>query len=389
MASAASPLRVALDLTPLCNPIQGGVARYAHQLACGMSDLIAERGGRLDVLCRRSRWRSRSMLPRVPGTRLRWIEKSWWPLVKGVDLVHGTDVRVPNWKGITQVATLHDLFAHVSPDFSDEGFRARRIAVYQDVLQRCTRVITVSRRTKADLLRFTDFPEDCVDVVYEGVEPQFQPASERAIGEVQLQLGVKRPYLLYVGELSARKNLVRLIQAYAAGGFHKTHQLVLAGKASFKSEIVLEEIRRHRLQEKILLPGFVEDRHLPALYTGADAFCFPTLYEGFGLPVLEAMACGTAVVGGSVGAVPEISDGHADLANPLDVDGIAFAISRSLDRSREQLAAAKRHAAGFTWERTARETLEVYQRAVRHPLQLARPARTVEEPAKRAQNLGG
>ena len=374
-------MRVALDLTPLCNPIQGGVARYAHQLALGMSKLMGEQGGRVDVLCRRSRWKSRSMLPKVPGTRLRWIEKSWWPLVKGVDLVHGTDVRVPNWKGITQVATLHDLFAHVSPDFSDEGFRARRIAVYQDVLKRCTRVITVSQRTKSDLLRFTDYPEDRIDVIYEGVEPQFQPATERAIGEVQLQLGVKRPYLLYVGELSARKNLVRLVQAYAAGGFHKTHQLVLAGKASFKSEIVFEEIRRHGLEEKILLPGFVEDRHLPALYTGADVFCFPTLYEGFGLPVLESMACGTPVVGGSVGAVPEVSGGLAELANPLDVDGIAFAISRALDHSADQKAKAKSYAAGFTWERTAEETLATYKRAVRHPLQLSVPSEASQGPA--------
>jgi len=125
------------------------------------------------------------------------------------------------------------------------------------------------------------------------------------------------------------------------------------------------------LQDTVLLPGFIDEHHLPALYSGADVFCFPTLYEGFGLPVLESMACGTAVVGGSVGAVPEIAAGFADLANPLDVDGIAFAISRALDRTPEQLKQARAHAAQFTWKRAAQETLEVYKRALRHPLKLA------------------
>ncbi|MEZ6018934.1 MAG: glycosyltransferase family 1 protein [Planctomycetota bacterium] len=310
------------------------------------------------------------MLPEIPGTRLRWIEKSWWPLVKGVDLVHGTDVRVPNWKGVAQVATLHDLFAHVSPDFADEEFRAHRVALYKDIQNRAARIIAVSKRTKSDLCRYTDFPEDRVDVVHEGIEARFQPATEKAIGEAQLRLGVKRPYLLYVGELSARKNLVRLVQAYSVGGFAKTHQLVLAGKASFKSESIQEEVRRLKLTDKVLWTGFVDDEYLPALYSGADAFCFPTLYEGFGLPVLESMACGTAVVGGNVGAVPEISAGHADLANPLDVDDIAFAISRALDRNADQLRAARAHAGTFTWDRCAEETLAVYRRALGGPQHL-------------------
>ncbi|HRV82729.1 MAG TPA: glycosyltransferase family 1 protein, partial [Planctomycetota bacterium] len=295
MASADKPLRVAVDLTPLCNPIQGGVARYAHQLALAMAELVNGQGGRMDVLCRRSRYRRRDMLPRIPGTRLRWIEKSWWPLIKGVDVVHGTDVRVPNWKQVAQVATLHDLFAHVGPDFSDEGFRTRRIAVYDDVGKRCGRIIAVSERTKADLCRYTDFPEERIDVVYEGIEARFKPATEVAIHEAQLQLGVKRPYMLYLGELSARKNLVRLAQAYKAGGFHKTHQLVLAGKPSYRSESIMAEVSRLRIEDKVLWTGFVDDKHLPALYSGADVFCFPTLYEGFGLPVLESMACGTPV----------------------------------------------------------------------------------------------
>ncbi len=385
MASQAKPLRVALDLTPLCNPILGGVARYTHQLARAMGELIQEQGGQMQVLCRRSRYKRRKMLPTIPGAKLRWIEKSWWPLIKGVDVVHGTDVRVPNWKGVAQVATLHDLFAHVSPDFSDEGFRARRIAAYQDVQNRCGRIIAVSERTKADIRRYTDFPEDRIDVVYEGVEERFGPATELAISEAQLQLGVKRPYMLYVGELSARKNLVRLVQAYHAGGFHKTHQLVLAGSPSFRSATIEEEVRRLRLEEKILWTGFVEDRHLPALYSGADVFCFPTLYEGFGIPVLESMACGTAVVGGSVGAVPEISGGFADLANPLDVDGIAFAISKALDRTPEQLAQAQEHAGTFRWSRAAEQTLESYRRAMRHPLSLAE-CQAQEREAKRKIN---
>ena len=371
MASQAKNLRVALDLTPLCNPILGGVARYTHQLALAMGKLVQEEGGQMQVLCRRSRFKRRKYLPKIPGARLRWIEKSWWPLYKGVDVVHGTDVRVPNWKGVAQVSTLHDLFAHVSPDFSDEGFRARRIAAYKDVQTRCGRIIAVSERTKADILRYTEFPEDRIDVVYEGVEERFQPATELAISEAQLQLGVKRPYMLYVGELSARKNLVRLIQAYKAGGFHKTHQFVLAGSPSFKSQTIEEEVRRLKLEDKVLWTGFVEDRHLPALYSGADVFCFPTLYEGFGIPVLESMACGTAVVGGSVGAVPEISGGFADLANPLDVDDIAFSISKALDRTTEQLTQARAHASTFRWSRTAEQTLESYRRAMRHPLGLA------------------
>jgi glycosyltransferase involved in cell wall biosynthesis len=202
-----------------------------------------------------------------------------------------------------------------------------------------------------------------------GVSKLFQPlAAELVESIVRDRFNIRKPYVLYVGSLTERKNLVRLLRAFA-----KIHHrcpeylLVLAGPRSWKQSPIESTVKELNLWEHVQLTGPVTDHELPALYNGASLFAFPSLYEGFGLPVLEAMACGAPVVTSNTSSLPEVAGDAAILVDPLNVEQIAEAMWLVL--SQPALAAALREkglarAAQFTWERTARETVAVYSRAL-------------------------
>ena len=356
-------MRVALEATAACTRARGGIARYALELARALMRELATRGGRLDLLTRLSRWRKHGLRPAVEGARRRWLQEPFWPPAGGYDVVHGTDARVPYWRGVPRVATLHDVFSLVSEGLAEPRFRAMKRARYAELTERCDRIIAVSESTKADFLRFFDYPPERIDVVHLGVEPRFRPVSQEARTGVRARYGLDDPYLLFIGELSPRKNLQRLVEAFGRSGLAQDLQLVLAGNRTYGTEEIEAAIDASGFAQRVLRPGYVADEDLPALYGEARAFCFPSLYEGFGLPILEAMACGTPVVASDRGAAPEVAAGHAVLADPEDTDAIAAALREAVEPSPGLREAARAHAGRFTWERTAQQTLAVYRRA--------------------------
>jgi glycosyltransferase involved in cell wall biosynthesis len=227
-------------------------------------------------------------------------------------------------------------------------------------------VIADSEATKRDLVSRLGIAGDRIRVVYLGVGPEFHPVSDG--DEARMRLRLPQRYLIYVGRLEPRKNVKRLIQAYALARRQGVDiPLVLAGQPSWLYRDVLELPRKLGIEEHVLVTGFVPYEDLPAVYSLAVAVLFAPLYEGFGLPVLEAMACGTPVVTSNVSSPPEIAGHAALLVDPLDVEELAAAIVRVADERelRERLAAAgPRRASAFSWARTARETVAVYEEAV-------------------------
>ena len=181
---------------------------------------------------------------------------------------------------------------------------------------------------------------------------------------MRTRLGLETDYLLYVGDLTPRKNLVRLVRAYTRSKASADFELAIVGAREFRAAEIEREIASSPCHARIHRLGYVDSDDLHLLYAGAAAFLFPTLYEGFGLPVLEAFASGTPVLSSNISSIPEVAGGHAVLVDAEDEVAIAEGIDQVLDCSPERLEAARRHAARFTWERCARRTYAVYKELI-------------------------
>ena len=268
------------------------------------------------------------------------------------------------------VATVHDLGYHYFP----EAHTPRQLAYLRWSTRyngrTARRIIADSQATKNDLIRFDGLEPDKIDVVYPGIDPALRPLTDREqITAVLQKYGITPPYLLFLSTLQPRKNLVRLIHAYAAAG--APHQLVLAGKKGWLAEPILAEIDQQLAANpqspKILTPGFIDDDDKAALLSGATALLYPSLYEGFGFPVLEAQACGAPVLCANSSSLPEVAGEAALLVNPEDTEAIAAAIKRLVNDPllRHELAlAGLENVKRFTWQETAVQVLQVLEEAL-------------------------
>ncbi len=227
------------------------------------------------------------------------------------------------------------------------------------------RVIAISHATKRDLVERYGIASEKVQVIHHGLNPNFRPVEDpRLIAAVRerYHLG-EHPYALYVGTIQPRKNLVRLIDAFAqaTNELGPPHPLlVIAGKRGWLSRDIEQRAAALGIGDRVQFTGYVADADLPALLSGALAFVFPSLYEGFGMPVLEAMACGTPVLTSAISALPEVAGDAALLVDPRDEHAIASALARLLsdaDLRADLRARGLARTACFTWERCARETL--------------------------------
>ncbi|MBZ0269341.1 glycosyltransferase family 4 protein, partial [bacterium] len=231
------------------------------------------------------------------------------------------------------------------------------------------RVVTDSEHVRADLVRRLRVPEDKLTCVPLGVSDEFRPSSAGDVAKVREAFGLPRPYVLFVGNLEPRKNLPGLLRAFRAVRSRAPEplDLVVCGKIAWKSGSLLKELNAGDLAGSVHLTGYVRSADLPALYTGASVFAFPSFWEGFGFPVLEAMACGTPVVTSNVSSLPGVAGDAALLVDPRDPEEIADAIALLLtDEATRNELVRKGHerVQGFQWSRTARGTLEAYRHAV-------------------------
>ncbi|MFZ2488504.1 MAG: glycosyltransferase family 1 protein [Anaerolineae bacterium] len=268
------------------------------------------------------------------------------------------------------VVTVHDLGYHLFPAAHKPLDRTYLNYSTRFNAHSAAHVLADSQATRDDLVRFTGVAAAKVTVVYLGRDETLHPVPDTASRAAALQrLGVAvpgqpvPPYILYVGTLQPRKNLLRLLDAFAlVRSQHPELRLVLAGKLGWLSEPIVQ--RAAALGNAVLFPGFIPDADLPALLTGALAFAFPSLYEGFGFPVLEAQACGTPVLAANTSSLPEVAGDAALLVDPLDTEAIAAGLLRLVDDAglRGQLRAAGfANLARFSWRRCAEQTLAVLE----------------------------
>lgn len=272
------------------------------------------------------------------------------------------------------IITVHDLITlayHEQPELT--GYMTPYEKWFEHLtrrgLEKATFLIAISLQTRHDIMRFLNYPSERIGVIYQGIDQAiFQPREVPDAFYQQYNLKKKARYLLYVGSDAPRKNLRRLIEAFALVSAHNPDlKLLKVGGASFvaQREQLQALIQRCGLEGKVLFFEQVPEQALPSFYNVADLFVFPSLYEGFGLPPLEAMACGTPVVTSNQSSLPEVVGDAAIQVAPYDVQAIADGMMRVL--SDKALAASLRQkglvrANFFSWERTARETLAVYER---------------------------
>jgi glycosyltransferase involved in cell wall biosynthesis len=232
--------------------------------------------------------------------------------------------------------------------------------------QQAEKVITISECSRQDLITYLGLAPEKIAIVYPAIGSQFKPQVDEAERQAVLaKYTIKPPYLLYVGGINARKNIARLFEAFAAiKPRYPDLTLVIGGKRQWQTKEIYETFHRLSLEEHVHFTGYVDDVDLPALYSAAHAFLFPSLYEGFGLPPLEAMACGTPVITSNMSSLPEVVGDAALLVDPYNVRSMVSALYQVLENPR--LAAhlrdrGIRQAAQFTWKAAARETWQVYQ----------------------------
>jgi glycosyltransferase involved in cell wall biosynthesis len=338
-----------------------GVARYALNLVCALAELDTDDEF---VLCYRLSRFSRRKFRIPPPTdrhRVKWIQGPLHP--RSVDLVHTTDARFHDWGKIPCVTTVHDVFSLESEDFARKKFREARARQYAAIARGAARIVCVSDYTRDTFWRHYPVDEDRFAVIPEGVEDRFRPEATAGGKAIRREFGINGPYILFVGELSIRKNILNLLDAYA-GLPEDGPLLVLAGRERPHQLDVTQEVKMRGLAKRVVLTGYFPDRGLPALYAGAEQLVFPSLLEGFGLPALEAMACGTPVVCSDRGALREVSGGHRVSVDPEDPESIRWGMLRLLldpNMAESYRGRGLKWANLFRWKAVAEKTMAVYR----------------------------
>ena len=270
-----------------------------------------------------------------------------------------------------EIVTVHDVSYERTSEFFDPGERLRLRLTVRRAVKTARRVITVSEFSKAEIVHFLKVPEAKIRVIYNGVGPEFRRREDLDAIRTSLErFAIRQPYLLTVGTICRRKNQQAILRGFARWlGRNRgcEHRLVLAGKPEAYAEELLADASRLGLaRDRLLLPGFVSDEDLACLYSGAELLLNTSLYEGFGIPVIEAMQCGLPVIASRASCFPEIAGDAARYVNPTDPDDIAGAIEEVLGNGALRsglIDAGLRRAQNFRWDVTARETLEVYHEA--------------------------
>lgn len=363
-------MKAALDASSAAKPGGSGIQVYIRSL---VGALAALPGDHEFTLCyRASRFKNRNYFLPLPDKRFKEkiIQEPFNPLFgRSVDVFHGPDARLPGYERPALVATIHDLFSLVSDDFADEKFRTKKRKRYADLAARADVIIVPSESTAIDVKKHLSVVPERLKIVPHGVGEAFRPQGEDEIERVRAKLGIRKDeYVLYVGNVSARKNTARLVRAFRAAiaSIEEPPVLVIAGSDGYGSEETDREIEASP-PGAVIKTGYVDDLDLPALYSGAAVFAFPSLYEGFGIPVLEAFACETPVVCSTAASLPEVAGDAAFMVDPSDENALGRGILDALEGG-ERVAAlvekGKKRVDAFTWKSCAEKTLAAYEYAL-------------------------
>jgi glycosyltransferase involved in cell wall biosynthesis len=302
----------------------------------------------------------------TPAWRVLW-EQAVLPLQAAprFDLLHGLAFATPLAWPKRSVVTVFDLSFLRYPQLFNRANRAYLTFFTRRSVRRADRVLTIAEHGRREVIELLGAPPERVTTTYCGVDPGFRPLPAGEVEAFRLAQGLPERFILYLGTLEPRKNVATLVRAYALlrAELPTAPPLVLAGAPGWMYDEVYRAIDEHGLRDAVLLPGFVAEEELSLWYNAAAVFAYPSLYEGFGLPPLEAMACGTPVITSDTTSLPEVVGEAGLLVQPFDQHGLASALRRVLvepDLAAHLRQAGPLQAARFTWRRMAEATVRCY-----------------------------
>lgn len=373
-------MRIALDGIPLNQPLTG-VGHYTMELARALAagspsdqfEIVSPLG--FVPLEEAARNRLPPNLQLVEAS-VNAISRRWWTIGlpgyvqrRSIDLFHGTNFEVPLWQKCPTVLTIHDLSLLLFPKVH-EGRRVRRARRRLPIMVRAANmIVTPGESVREEVCKHLQVSPSRVVAIPEAPRELFRPLPPTVTLEVRKRLGIGDQFLLFVGTIEPRKNLLTLVRAFTevVRGGNTSLQLVLAGRTGWLTSDLFDFIRNSGVSDRIKLTGYLCDRDLRALYSSCRLFIYPSLYEGFGLPPLEAMACGAPVIVSRIPSLAAVTGPAACLVSP----GSAAEMTRSIiellkdEAQRQHLSAAGlQRAAEFSWRRTADLTREVYGEAI-------------------------
>jgi len=376
-------MRIGLDGLPL-TAAKTGVGHYTYELARALAS--AEPSGDFEIVYPSTYPTVRpapnsSLLPsnlKLNRVRVGPMGRHWWsaglPRYIGrshLELFHGTNYDVPLWRRCATVLTIHDLSQLLHPETHEKRSVSRARRRLPLMSRTADAIITPTESVRVDVCELLKVSPSKVFAIPEAARTCFKPMSFAETADVRRRLGIGDNFLLTVGTLEPRKNLAVLLNAFAELARERSGnaiQLVIAGGRGWLSSPLFEAIEKSPVRDRIVLTDYLHDDELQALYSSCRAFVYPSIHEGFGLPPLEAMACGAAVIASRIPALEETTGAAALLFDPKSISELTGNILELMDNEnarRELAAAGQRRAAEFSWDRTAQQTLQVYAEAVR------------------------
>jgi glycosyltransferase involved in cell wall biosynthesis len=358
---------------------QAGVSRFTEEMVRALQrrDTGADysvfvndtaRGGFTDSAHMRFRY---TRLPAIkPIVRIAWEQAILPVLAARLDVLHCPVNVLPLATPCPAVLTIHDLTFLRYPERFKAERRGYLSALTRLSASRAAKIMTDSAHTKRDVMELLQVAGEKIEVVYPGLSQEFHPLPESELAAFRQRQGLPDEFILFVGTLEPRKNLDLLIQAYALLGARRLNDwpLVIAGAKGWMFEQIFAEVERNGLADKVIFPGYVALEDLPHWYGAATVFVYPSLYEGFGLPPLEAMACGTPVIVSDASSLPEVVGDAGARVDPQRAEDLADTLAEVLQSKakQEQMASAGlRQAASFTWDRAADQIARIYRQASR------------------------
>lgn len=376
-------MRITIDISPAVHR-HAGLGRYAHELLAALLRSDTANTYSAFYYAPRGDERPEPPLDRIPAGTIRLPAKPWrmsvllaflvgasmdrW-LPPG-DIFHATDHLLPPLRHSRSVFTIHDLIFRFYPQYHLPLNRWYLTLMLPRFMSRADAIIAVSESTRRDVTRLMHVQPEKISVIHEGVDSAFRPVRDGALlAQIREKYGLPPRFILYFGTIEPRKNLGMLLDAYRAllGRYPAAPPLVIAGRRGWLYQPVFDHVRELGLQDCVRFTDYIDSADVPSLMSAAELFVFPSLYEGFGLPPLEAMACSIPVVCSNASSLPEVVGSGGILVEPHDVGGWIDAIEKVLKDERLRTELSERglvQAACFSWDRAAQQTLEVYSRVI-------------------------